>query len=165
MSETHQSMVCPSLDSLLVNGAMMIETSQGGNILHLSFVATLIRRSAPGNIDLPDLGSTAAQGQICLQEIKHDLETLNENLCETRDAKKLTSKLQSKHVKCACPFKIDHEAKVEERNLDRQANYGLWRLQQASARFKEMLEQELSHIVCIQEVMQAEVCPVSILGH
>jgi len=101
MSDT-QSTVCSSLGGLLVNSAMTIETSMLGDILHPSFVVTLIRRDAHSNIDLPDLEPMDAWRQMCLQEINDNLKNLGEDLYKTNAAKKLTSKLQSEHFKCAC---------------------------------------------------------------
>jgi len=170
ISET-QSTVCSSLGGLLVNSARTTETSQGGDIMRSGFVATPIRRNAQSNSDLPDLESIMAQRQVCLQEINKNLTILKENLLETNAAKKLALKLQSEHVKRAYMFKIDHEVKVEEANSDRQANYELWRLQQAVAHSKAMLEQQAGEALCEyekkkrQQELQAEVCPVPNLEH
>lgn len=101
-----QSTECPSPGGLLVNSAMTIETSMLGDILHPSFVAALIRCDAHSNIDLPHLEPIGTWRQMCLQEANDNLKNLAVDLCETNAAKKLTTKLQSEHFKCACLFLI-----------------------------------------------------------
>lgn len=121
-----QSTECPSPGGLLVNGAMTIEASMLGDILHPSFVVALIRCDAHSNIEFPDLEPMSAWRQMCLQETNDNLKNLAVDLCKTNAAKELTTKLQKVDNKTAarafqmCLFVLDH-----------QANYELWRLRQA----------------------------------
>jgi len=92
--------------------------------------------------DLTDLGSLDTQKQAYLQQIDDCLTHSVQTLREQNAAQKCLLKWQSENIKRAYASKIDHEVKVEEVNLDRQANHELLRLRQIASHHKAMLEQQ-----------------------
>jgi len=104
-----------------------------------------IRRNL-STVDLPDpvLECLDTQRQIFLQQIDDNLASSINTLREINATQKARLKRQADHVKNAYASKIDHEVKMEEVNLDCQANDELLRLQYFVASCKARLVQQAS---------------------
>jgi len=115
--------------------------SLSNNSAALSQVAPVLRNSST---DLPDPQSVDNQRQIYMQQLDDQLADGVRILRERNHSQKKILKQQAEHFKRQYTGKIDHEVRVEEVNLDRQANHELLQLQHVAAHYKAMLEQQAS---------------------
>jgi len=109
-----------------------------------------------GTSDLPGPESLEIQRQMYHQQLDENLANAKKILRDKNAAQKASLKQQSEYLTNAYVSMIDHEVKVEEVNLDRQAYHEQLQLKHVSAHYKAMLEQQASAAIYEYERTKGE---------